>query len=188
MSHVENCEALINFLTFDCGTGREPEFHHNLILLDVVSDHAFLRSNLKKSGDIEQTEAFNIDRSAELINAVVAMWVNFLHCCALIELIRVNDGVDFLISPPVHEISKHQLHLGEVELPGATKSQQIMLIEMQLLQVSYLGCLNPFFELHHNLIHLRRCVTHKSSLDGLFWLRTEESHLVLCAISSFLVH
>ena len=98
------------------------------------------------------------------------MWVNFLHCCALIELIRVNDGVHLLISPPVHEISKHQLHLGEVELPGTTKSQQIMLIEMQLLHVSYLSCLHPFFELHHNLIHLGRRVTHKSSLDGLFWL------------------
>ena len=107
MSHIKDCQTLVHFLTLDCGTGGEPQLHHNFILLDVVSNHAFFGSYLKKSGNIQKTETFNVDWSAKFVNAMVAMRIDFLHSCTLIKLVRVNDCVDFLVSPPVDKISEH---------------------------------------------------------------------------------
>ena len=169
MGHIEDCQTLVNFLALDCRTGGEPQLHHNFILLDVVSNHAFFGSYLKKSGNIQKTETFNVDWSALFVNAMVAMWIDFLYSCTLIELVSINDSVDFLISSPIYEISEHKLHFSQVELSGATKSQKVMVIEVQLLQIGNLCRLNPLFELYDALVHFRRCVSHEASLDWLSW-------------------
>ena len=75
------------------------------------------------------------------------MRINFLDSCTLVELVSVNNRVNFLISPPIHEIREHKLHLGQIELSGTTKTQKVMIIEVQLLQVGNLRCGDPLFEL-----------------------------------------
>lgn len=130
MSHIEDGQALINFLTLHSGAGGEPKFHHNFVLLNVVSDHALFGSYLKKSGHVQQTKAFDIDGSTKLVNTVVSVWVDFLHGCALMKIIRVNNCVDLLVSPPVDKVCEHQLHLGQVKFSRATKPQQIMVIKV----------------------------------------------------------
>ena len=167
MSHIKDGQALAYVRTFNCGAGWELMFHQFLVLLDVVSDHSFLRCKLEKCSDIEKTEAFDVDGPPKFVNTVVAMRVNLLDGCALRKLIRVNDGVNFCLSSPVHEVCEHYLHFGQVELSGTTKAQQIVFIEVQLLQVRNLGGRDPLFELHHDLVHFGRCVAHESCLDGL---------------------
>ena len=167
MCHIEDGQALVYEVTLDDRAGWEPEFHHNFILLDVVSDHALLSSYLKKSGHVEQTESLNVDGATKFVNAVISMRVGFLHGRAFSKLIRVNNRIDFLISTPVHKIREHELHLGQVKFSCATKPQQIMFIEVKQFKVSNFSSVNPFFKVSHDLIHLRGRITHKSSF---FWL------------------
>ena len=95
MGHIEDGQALAYIRTFDCGTGWELMFHQLLVLLDVVSYHSFLGCNLKKSGDIKKTEAFDVDGPPKFVNTVVAMRIDFLYSCALRKLVSVDDGVNF---------------------------------------------------------------------------------------------
>ena len=134
-----------------------------------MSNHALFSCYLEKSRNIQKTEAFNVDWSTKFVDAMIAMRINFLHSCALIELVRVNDSVDFLVSSPVDKISEHKLHFGKVELSGTTKSQKVMVIEVQLLQVRHLSRLDPLLELCDHLIHLRRSIPHEARLDRLRW-------------------
>ena len=166
MGHIKDGQALANVLTFDSGTGWELMLHQLLVLLDVVSDHSFFRCNLKKSGDIEKTEAFDVDGPPKFVNTVVSVWIDFLDGCALIKLVSVDHGVNFRVSPPVNEVCPHDLHLGQVELSGTTKPQNIMLTEVQLLHVAHFCRRHPFFELRNDLVLFGRCVAHEASLDG----------------------
>ena len=77
-----------------------------------MSNHTFFSSNFKKSGHIKQTEALDIDGATKLVNTVVSVRVDFLHSCTLVKLICLDNGVNFLVSAPVHKIGEHELHLG----------------------------------------------------------------------------
>ena len=107
MGHIEDGQALAHIRTFDCGAGWELKLHQLLVLLDVVSDHSFLGCNLKKSGDIEKTEAFDVDGPPKFVNTVVAMWINFLDSGALRKLVSIDDGVNFCFSSPIREVCEH---------------------------------------------------------------------------------
>jgi len=131
MSHIEDGQALAHFLALHGGAGGELMFHQFFVLLNIVSDHALLGGYLKKSGHVKQAKAFDIDGSTELVDTVVSMRVYFLHGCALMEIIRVNNCVHLLVSPPVDKVCEHKLHLGQVKFSRATKPQQIIVVKVE---------------------------------------------------------
>ena len=52
MRHVEDGQPLDYFLSLYLGAGLEAKFHEQLILLDVVPDHAFWSSDLEQLGHV----------------------------------------------------------------------------------------------------------------------------------------
>ena len=97
---------------------------------------------------------------------MVTVWVNLLHSCSFSVLVCLYNVVDLLLLPPVHEILEHNLHGLQVKLPGTTKSQQVMVVEVKFLQV-VLHRTDPFLELHDGLVHFGASIAHESCLGNL---------------------
>ena len=113
---------------------------------------------------------------------MVAVRVHLLHCFTLIKLVRLYDVVNTLLFAPVDEVGEHELHFGEVKLSRASKPQQVMVIKVQLLQISDLSRNDPLFELGDDLVHFRARVSHETRLGSLFWCRFKESHFSLSLV------
>ena len=135
-----------------------------------MSNHAFLCGDFKELAHIQKTDALNVNGAAEVVDAVVTMWVDLLDGGSLVELIGVNDGVYFLLFTPVDELCPHLLHLGKVELASPTESEQVVIVEVQLLHSQLTGCLHPFFKVDNALVHLGVSVAHETRLGHFLWL------------------
>ena len=100
-----------------------------------MPNHALLRGDLKEARYIKQAEALNVDRSALVVNAVVAVRVHLLNFCTFRELVGFNNIVDTLFGSPINKVLEHYLHFLHVKLSGAAKSQNVVIIEMKFIEV-----------------------------------------------------
>ena len=133
-----------------------------------MSNHAFLGSDRKEGRHVEETETLIVNRATLIIDAVVAVRIDLLDLWTFMEVVRLDNIVDLLITTPVHEISEHQLNSGQVELAGATKTQDVMVIEVEFFQVCNARRDNPLFEVGGDLILLRTGVAHEARVLSFF--------------------
>ena len=72
-----------------------------------MSNHAFLGSDRKEGRHVEETETLIVNRATLIIDAVVAVRIDLLDLWTFMEVVRLDNIVDLLITTPVHEISEH---------------------------------------------------------------------------------
>ena len=87
-----------------------------------MANDSLLRCDLKQSGDIENSELFNINWATELVDPVVTVRVHFLDCGSLFIVVCIDDFVYALCLAPCHELLEHLLYFGKIELSRSTKS------------------------------------------------------------------
>ena len=133
-----------------------------------MSNHAFLGSDGKEGRHVEETETLIVNRATLVVDTVVAVRIDFLDLCTFMEVVGLDNIVDLLITTPVNEVSEHQLDGGQVELTGATKTQDVMVIEVELFQVCNARRDYPLFEVGGDLILLRTGVAHEARVFSFF--------------------
>ena len=133
-----------------------------------MPNHALLRGDCKEGRHVKETEALIVDRATLIVNTVVAVRVDFLHLRTLMEVVRRDNIVYLLVSTPVDEVREHELDSGKVELAGATKSQNVMVIEVKLVQICDSRRDNPLFKVCGDLILLGTGVAHEARVFSFF--------------------
>ena len=88
-----------------------------------MSNNSLLSGKFKKFCNIEDTEAFDVDGAAELVDSVITMWVMFLDGGTLGIIVRVNNCVDILCFTPFHKFDEHFLHFLKFKLSCTCKSE-----------------------------------------------------------------
>ena len=179
MRHVENGEALDHALTLHGRSGRELQLHEDLVLLNVVPDDALFCRYFEQARDVEDAEPFVVDGPAQLVHSVVPVRVDLLHCGTLSVLISIDDFVNALLSTPIDKVLVHDLHFLQIELASAAESENIVVVEVELLEVAETRRNDPFLELRGNLVLLRTRVTHESRVLARLRCGLEESHISL---------
>ena len=127
-----------------------------------MPNDALLRGDLKQARYIKQAEPLNVDRSALIVNAVVAVGVHLLNCRTFCVLVGFNNIVDTLFGSPITKVLEHYLHFLQVELAGAAKSQNVVIIEVEFIEVGDTCSQDPFFELGRNLVLFRASIAHET--------------------------
>ena len=126
-----------------------------LALLDQVFDHVISLYFGMQSIKIGHTRSLDVQRTADLVDAMRAVRIHLLEEVELRELPRLTQGVHLLSLTPLGELREHQLHLGLIELSRTTESQNVSLVEQKRLHVYDLLASHPVFNHCHHCFLFR---------------------------------
>jgi len=110
MCHVHDGQTLLDLFTGYLRASWELNLHQMLILLDVVTHHAFISRYFKKFRHIHQSDTLDVDGAALLISHVITVRIHHLHLLLLRELISVHNVLHTVVLSPLDKVGEHDLH------------------------------------------------------------------------------
>ena len=99
-----------------------------------------------------------------VVNTVVAVWIHLLNSRSLLKLVTLYDIINTLFTTPRYKVLEHLLHFCQIKFSCTRKSENVMVIEMELFEVCNSSCGDPLFEVSGDLVLLWACIAHEATI------------------------